>query len=202
MGLRWPSLSSILAAICLLLCVGSPAPLRSEISHFEQGNLYLEQRRLEAAIQELLLALEEGVVEARTFNNLGYAHYLKQETQQAVKYYLKALELQPTSELILNNLGSAYQQQKEYSKAEELYRKALQVNPKHVKAAYNLAGVLYRQKRYVLAARQYLKAKKLNREYGNKRFSKERVVDSISQDLQKDPANQELQRALKILKKQ
>ncbi len=108
---------------------------------FEEGNLYVEEGRLEegeAILQEVLRIQPEH---ASALNKLGVIWALRKEQEKAREYFQQELEVNEKFFPALTNLGNIYLEQDELGKAQEYYEAALLYNPDYGPPHNNLAVV-------------------------------------------------------------
>src|SRR5579859_578015 len=94
--------------------------------------------RVDEAVSEAGCALANIVV----LNNLGIAHYDRDEDEQAIEYYQRAMEVQPAAPQAYSNLGNALLALGKPVEALPYYRHAIAVDPDYVDAHNNLAMIL------------------------------------------------------------
>ncbi len=80
---------------------------------------------------------------AKIYFNLGSAHVLKGEIDEAITSFTKAVEINPNFTSAYNNLGQSYRKIGRIDEAIRMYKKAIETDPNHAGAYYNL-GIVYR----------------------------------------------------------
>jgi len=129
----------------------SPQSFRA---HNEIGIIYLDQKKLDEAIEEFKKALEINPAFDQAYDNLGIGYDLKNDYNNAIRAHEKALSINPYNPKIYNNLGNAYNKSGRYNEAIAAYQKALKLNPSY-KAVYNNIAVIYYKKEMFKEAREY-----------------------------------------------
>jgi tetratricopeptide (TPR) repeat protein/S1-C subfamily serine protease len=107
-------------------------------THYDRGNLYLNQGKNDAAFIEYnqALAIDPNFVKA--YLNRGIIYYNQGKLDLALAEYNQALEINPNFALGYYNRGLLYQQQGQRDLAEADYNKALQLDPNLTQASQNL----------------------------------------------------------------
>ena len=110
--------------------------------HANLGEMCLQAGRLDQAISEggLALALEPQNVHA--LNNLGIAHYDREEYDRAADYYRRAIALTPDAPEAHSNRANAALALGKVSEALTSYRRAIGLKPDYVDAHNNFAMAL------------------------------------------------------------
>jgi len=91
-------------------------------------------------LQELSGKDIERQQKARKWEEIGDAHFQKDEFRQALEAYNKALEIHP-DEILYMNIGSVYGSMGNFDLAIEYYEKSLKINPNYDRARKNLEEV-------------------------------------------------------------
>lgn len=92
---------------------------------YNLGNTVYHQNRIPGAIQQFQKSIEathEPALKARSYYNLGNAHFQSKEYAESIKAYKESLKLQPEDEDAKKNLMLAmrqYQQQQQQQKQEQ-----------------------------------------------------------------------------------
>jgi len=116
-------------------------PLR----HDAVGDLYLDDARLDDAIDEYRKSLALNGESASTHYNLGYALAARggaSQTQEAAAQFREALRIDPDYAQAHNNLGAVLQLQGKLDDALEHFRRASALRPDQIDARVNLARLL------------------------------------------------------------
>ena len=128
--------------------------------HFNLGNKYLSERKLELAISEYRKAIEIAPDSHEVYNNLGLACLFNKQYQQAIFSLNRALELNPNYSDAHNNLGMVYNVIGNQEKAIEEFSRAL-VNSNYrfrQNAYFNLGNIALNRENYDEAIFYFSKA--------------------------------------------
>ncbi len=134
--------------------------------HFKLGNVFLEQGKLESAIESYQQALKINPDYAKAYHNLGFVSQLQNNFEAAVEYYQQALNIRPNEAQTHNNLGIVLKKQGQLRSAIESYQQALKFKPDYAEAHYNLGDIFFDQGKLNKAIESYQQALKINPEYG------------------------------------
>jgi tetratricopeptide (TPR) repeat protein len=99
--------------------------------HLKIGNIYIDLRRLDDAIDEYQKALRLSPNFADIITQLGIAYREKGQYDDAIKQFSKAKEVNPRYMLARLHLGLAYYSHGFYGLAEEEWQEALKIDPNH-----------------------------------------------------------------------
>jgi tetratricopeptide (TPR) repeat protein len=97
--------------------------------HYNLGNAYAKQNRLDEAIIEYNTALSLEPDDAEVHNNLGTAYLRQNRLEEAVHEFLTALKLEPDHAMAHNNLGIAYLSQNRLEEAANEFNIVLELEP-------------------------------------------------------------------------
>src|SRR3989344_3008454 len=134
-------------------------------AYFELGRQYLENRKIDLAIEMLRKSIELNTDFWLSWFNLGTVELITGKIDGAILGLEKARAINPQVGQIYDNLGVAYAQRKQFEKAIEIFNLGIGVAPekaslyKHVGRCYYAFG---RQKEAYLA---FKKALELNPRY-------------------------------------
>ncbi len=106
--------------------------------HYNLGNAYAKQNRLDEAIIEYTTASSLKPDFAEAHNNLGSAYLKRNRLDEAVNQFIAALKLKPDFAEAHNNLGIAYGRQNHLDEAVNQFSAALKLKPDYAKASHNL----------------------------------------------------------------
>ncbi|MGD0886384.1 MAG: tetratricopeptide repeat protein, partial [Thermodesulfovibrionales bacterium] len=138
---------------------GSPLKARG---HNDLGNAYMDQNRLDEAVQEFITALKLNPDYAMAHYNLGNAYMDQNRLDEAVQEFITALKLNPDDATAYYNLGNAYGKLNRLDEAIIEYKAALSMKPDYTDV-YNNLGVAYlTQNRLDEAIHEFITALKLN----------------------------------------
>ncbi|MBI3618754.1 tetratricopeptide repeat protein [Candidatus Peregrinibacteria bacterium] len=113
----------------------------SYAAHNNLANVHRRRGDLDAAVAELLLALQEAD-HAKIRDNLGAVYVKKGMFREAEEQFAKAKQLDPTSAEPYLGLGLLSTQEGDHEKAYAAYANALEKNPRYAQALLN-RGALY-----------------------------------------------------------
>lgn len=105
------------------------APAKDAEEYYQAGIQNLKTKKVDAAIEQLRVAIEMNPEYAEAYRYLGLAYGQKNAWQEAGQVLQKAIALQPDDVLSLKNLGVAHLQQKRFAEAEQILQQALQYAP-------------------------------------------------------------------------
>jgi len=140
----------------------SPLKIRP---HYNLGEAYQEQGRLDDAVREYQTAISLNPDLVEPHYNLGLVYRAQGRLDDAVREYQAAIKLRPGHADAHNNLGIAYQKQGRLDDAVREYQTAIRLRPDHAKAHNNLGTAYYDQGRFDDAIREYETAIKLQPDY-------------------------------------
>lgn len=137
----------------------------NSIVHNDMGAAYIDQNKLDKAIQEFKTALQINPKNSMAHHNLGFVYYKQGRFDEAIIEYSSALKLKPNSSLIHNNLGNTYYVQGRFEEALQEYLKAAAMAPNDPNPHTNIGNIYLGQGRLEEALRQYEAALKLNPDF-------------------------------------
>jgi hypothetical protein len=134
-------------------CVANafPYPQSDPLVHFNLGNAFAGNDKLDKAIPEYKKTLLLSPGHIRAHNNLGRAYAVQGNYDEAIIEFKRALVINPRHVRARNNLGAAYLQKGEFDKAIMEIKRALEIRPNNVAAHNNIAFAYYSQGKYKLA---------------------------------------------------
>lgn len=100
----------------------------SAVDHFNRGNDYYEQNRLQAAAEEYRYAISEDPEQERFHYNLGLVYYRLVLYEKAIQSYQQAIKLNPHFTAAWYNLSLALEKTDQTEKAYMAYQKYLTLN--------------------------------------------------------------------------
>lgn len=114
-------------------------------SHYQEGVKLLKQRQVDAAIEQLNLAIQNNPQHAEAYRYLGLAYGQKNLWAEASQVLQKAVNFKPDDVQSLKNLGVAHLKLNQISEAVQALGQALQHAPDDSKAKmyYELAAEKY-----------------------------------------------------------
>lgn len=118
-------------------------------SYYQNGVKLLKQRQVDAAIEQLNLALQRNAEHAEAYRYLGLAYGQKNLWVEAIQVLQKAVTLKSDDVQSLRNLGVAYLKQDRFSEAAQILQQALTYAPNDAKARsyYELAAKKFAETR-------------------------------------------------------
>jgi tetratricopeptide (TPR) repeat protein len=109
------------------------------------GNIFLQQNRLDAAVQEYGEAIRLDPNLAEAYYNLGLALHKQGQNEAAITAYRQALVVEPTMANAQYNLGLALYQQGQNEEAIAAYQQSINLDQSNANAYFNLAMALQEQ---------------------------------------------------------
>ena len=156
--------------------------------HNNLGNVYLDQGRINEAIEEFQTALKLNPNYVEIHGSLGNVYLDQGRINEAIKEFQTALKLNSKDVKAHNNLGIAYEKQGQIDEAIKEYKLALTLNPNYAEVYGNLGNVYLDQGRINEAIEEYLAALKLNpnmvdayRNLGNVYLDQGRINEAIKE---------------------
>ncbi len=148
-------------------CIQRALTLRPDWTeaHFNLGNNWKRQGKLDLAIACYQRALQLKPDFADAHNNLGLAWREHGDLEQAAACYQQALQLKPDFAEAHNNLGNVLAVQDKTDEAAACYQRALQLKPGYADGHNNLGNVLTRQGKLDRAVACYQRALQLKPDF-------------------------------------
>jgi tetratricopeptide (TPR) repeat protein len=165
------------------------------MAHYNLGDDFLEEQRLDEAITHYQKALQIKPDHAEARNNLGSAFFQQGRTDEAISQYQKALQIKPDYAAAHYNLAIALRQKGRVDEAIAQYQEALQINPDNADAHYNLATALRQQGRVDEAKVHYQKMLQIKPNYAEGIYN---LGNDLRQKGKEDEAIAQYQEALQI----
>ncbi|AFY53375.1 Flp pilus assembly protein TadD [Rivularia sp. PCC 7116] len=109
------------------------------------GNIFLQQNRLDAAVQEYGEAIRLNPNLAEAYYNLGLALHKQGQNEAAITAYRQALVVEPTMANANYNLGLALYQQGQTEEAIAAYQQSINLDRNNANAYFNLGLALQEQ---------------------------------------------------------
>ena len=128
--------------------------------HIQLGKIYIQQNKIDLAIEEFHQAITIDDKDSYPHMCLGVAYDKQGNLNRAIEEYKKAIIIEPDDPYIRNNLGLAYYNQGNLKLAVQEYKKAL-CNPEYDTPAFahnNLGLTYFQQGDYALALEEYEQA--------------------------------------------
>jgi tetratricopeptide (TPR) repeat protein len=137
-------------------------PNRIPEAHYNIGNAYEREGRLDEAIEHFKKAITIKPSYARAHNNLGNAYTKKGMFGKAVAEYKKAIAINPRCEWANYNLGIVFITQGEFDRAIAAFRNTIAINPNCAKAHSSLGNAYDKKGLFDNAITEYKKALAIN----------------------------------------
>ncbi len=112
---------------------------KEALEYYQAGIAFLKNKQVDAAIEQLRVAITMKPDYVEAYRYLGLAYGQKSAWKEASQVLEKAIKSQPDDLLSLKNLGVAYLQQKRFAEAERTMQQALQYAPNDEKVQSYLA---------------------------------------------------------------
>lgn len=105
--------------------------------HFSLGNCYKEMGKIEEALKEYQLVLENAdesidkdrKLKAKTLAAIGECHLLKNDIDSAQDFFKQSLELDPNDEILAYNVGEIHFSHQKMDEAVDYFELASQIKP-------------------------------------------------------------------------
>ena len=107
--------------------------------HNNRGSALLMRGMLDAARQELEIAIQEDPSNVAALTNFGYLLSREGRIDEAILLYQRAIGMSPGYAVAHNNLGLAYTEKEQHAEALEAYKTAIFVDPAYAVAHLNIA---------------------------------------------------------------
>ncbi|CAN5256075.1 hypothetical protein BH11CYA1_BH11CYA1_01520 [soil metagenome] len=124
-------------------------------SHFRLAQIYIQQWRLNEALEQLNLAIGDDASNAKFFRNRASVKKLKGDLESAIADQQVAVHLGKDKAFELSELASMNVAAGNSNKAVENYKQALVVDPENQQARERLFKLLLQERRYDDVALQY-----------------------------------------------
>lgn len=128
------------------------------------GNIFLEQNRLDLAVQEYGEAIRLIPNFGEAYYNLGLALHRQGQKEAAITAYRQALAANPKMAAAQYNLGLALYEQEQRQEAIAAYQQAINLDGNNANAYFNLAIALQQEGQVEQAIAAYRQTVKLNPE--------------------------------------
>ncbi len=122
------------------------------------GNIFMEQNRLDIALQEYTEAIKANPNFSEAYYNLGLVLHRQGEKEAAIIAYRQSLVIDSTRVAALYNLGLALYEQGQLEDAIATYQKAINLDSSNANAYFNLAIALQQQGQIEPAIASYRQA--------------------------------------------
>ena len=146
-----------LLSLLLILAIGC------RDSHYQKGQIYLREQRLDEAEQEFKRALDKDPSNVQAYIGLGTVHTAKKDYEQALVELQKAIESDPNVVGAYNQIAKVYRIRGQLDLAIQTCEKGIAIAPESA-STYKVLGDtylqkfnIYRQKRDASEAEEALK---------------------------------------------
>lgn len=129
--------------------------------HYNFGNALLDKGKPDMAIKYYNTALKYLPFNVQVLNNLGKAHQLLGNLNEAMTYYIKAIEIKPDFAVPYHNIGLILTNSRMYEAAISHYLQALKYQPDSIKSHYQIAIPLMKTGRIEEAIKHYYEVLRL-----------------------------------------
>ncbi len=146
-------------------------PLRVPIAYNNLGLVYMNEGRVDLAIEQYRMALNLRKDYAEAHYNLGNAYAAKGLIDLAIEQYRIALNGRKDYAEAHNNLGNAYAEKGQHDMAVEQYRTAISIRSDYAEAYVGLGAEYFGQGLFDPAAEQYLIALRLRPEFSEAHYN-------------------------------
>ena len=160
----------------------------NDVPHFNLGNAFRQQGRMDDAVAQYEQALQIKPDLAQAHDNLGHVLLLQGKAAEAIPHFQKALQIRPDLPNAHLNLGNALRKVGKVDEAIAELRTSLQIRPKFEGAHLNLGQALFQEGKVDEAISEYQNALQLNPRDAEAHFDlgvallqKGRVDEAISQ---------------------
>ncbi|MBD2532173.1 tetratricopeptide repeat protein [Nostoc flagelliforme FACHB-838] len=140
------------------------------LSHYNLGELLLNQGRLNDAINSYQQAIKIKPDSHYAYHNLGCVFEEKKQFKEAIEAYEKALSIQPNFALTYNNLGNIFKAQNRLDAAREYYQRAIKIEPDIDYIYCNLAVAFRDDNKIEAAVQAFEQAVKITPNYDVAKF--------------------------------
>ncbi len=113
-------------------------------AHTALGIDYFNNGNKQAAIREMMMAIQINPENDRAYLNMGNLFALSGNFQQAIVYFKKALSIDSDCLDAHNNLGRAYMREGKFNEALSEFRQTVRISPSSVESRQNMVLALIR----------------------------------------------------------
>ena len=125
------------------------------VAHLRKAREYEGVNNLEAAIQEVELAMKANPKASRPIREMGYYHYKKEDLEEAEKWLLKAAKMNYLDVFAFHYLGEIYVKIDNLEKAIQYYEKAMKISPRQTSRGIDFGKILIQRKKIDKAIRVF-----------------------------------------------
>ena len=139
----------------------NPPPV---VFHLKNARDLEESGDMDAAVEEVKLAMDAEPLSSRPIRELGYMFFKRNDLKNAEKWLLKAANMNELDVFAFHHLGELYLKQNDIDKASEYFDKAVSISPRHVTRSINFGKILVQKDMFDKAEKVFDKAISLSDE--------------------------------------
>ncbi|MBP9855317.1 MAG: tetratricopeptide repeat protein [Candidatus Omnitrophica bacterium] len=130
--------------------------------HVSLAIAYIQDEKLNEALDQLNLAIKYSPQDYKAYNNLGLVYNKKGLYEEAIKEYSHAIELKADNPISYSNRADAYREIGQNEKAYQNYNEAIRLNPRYAEAYINRGVFFGRNENLELALKDFMTAIQIN----------------------------------------
>ena len=113
--------------------------------HLKRARDYEEVGDVDAAISEVMKAMEADPQSSRPLRELGYLYFKKNDMENAENWLLKAAKMNKLDVFAFHGLGEIYLKRNDIDRAFKYLEKAMNISPRHVSRGLEFGKVLMKK---------------------------------------------------------
>ena len=133
----------------------NPPPV---VRHLKKSRNLEEDGDVDAAIEEVKLAMNADPLSSRPIRELGHLYAKKNDLENAEEWLLKAAEMNSLDVFAFHHLGELYLKKNDIEKASAFFDKAMNISPRHVGRGINFGKILVQKNMIEKAIKVFDKA--------------------------------------------
>ena len=122
--------------------VNRPAEM---LSYLNRAKNFEDEGDLDAAIEEIKMAMKTDPLSSRPVREMGYCYYKKNDIESAEKLLIKASRMNELDVLAHHYLGELYLRCNDIEKAITYLNKAMDISPRHINRGINFGKILVKK---------------------------------------------------------
>ena len=122
--------------------VNRPATM---LSYLNRAKNFEDEGDLDAAIEEIKMAMKTDPLSSRPVREMGYCYYKKNDIESAEKLLIKASRMNELDVLAHHYLGELYLRCNDIEKAITYLNKAMDISPRHINRGINFGKILVKK---------------------------------------------------------
>lgn len=138
----------------------NPPPM---VDHLKKAMGFEDDGDIDAAVEEVKLAMEADPHSSRPIRELGYYCFKKNDLKEAEMWLLKAAEMNYLDVFAFHYLGELYLKVNNIEKAQHYFEKAMRISPRHLSRGINFGKTLVQRKMITRAIQVFDEALKLSK---------------------------------------